>query len=742
MSERPRSFWVTLLLLWPALAFFNQYLITPAGAIPFWAALGAGLAVVAWYYSTGQNFRNRAVLAALLLVWLAGCGLISVLDKASSLSLALGSDRWVLLRQSLQAGLWAFCSVAALRTLSWRSPVGSALELAAAGGIFVTALEAHREGYINRPFQLVDPLWLRGLDPTPLFLTIGSLALLAVCTLAANRPGNRRPWWDLPLMGLLLLALYLVVPANQVKQIFEKFGMGRPGGDENRLTPPENNLQTPGTPPPSNGKDDGKSDPSKKKDDPFQDSSKQKPVPVAIVVFQDDYDPPSGAYYFRETSESQYNGFNLVRSNDDRFDRDHAQGFPTRFYDKDAKPEELGMRVPELSHWNFQKLDTRVALIDLHPRPFGLINPQHYWAVSNPDPDRFQKAYDVESQVLVGQYRQLIPNKAGEESWTPEEWSHYLDGPKDRRYKELADSIVAAMPEAGRESPFLKAVYIKQWLDENCTYSLKSPSAHAADPVSDYLFGERIGYCVFTSHSACYLYRAAGIPARISDGYMVPAQQRGSGSSLLIRSGDAHSWPEIYLQGVGWMDLDIAPKKNLEPEKEQVDNNLQQMMGDMARKDKKDRRPEDERPSIDLHKWATWLLEVAVYGSLATLASAWVLLLLWKVWRRKAPFWTPGRGQARVAYLCVLDRLAEQGVTRRRDESCEEFARRLGEEVPSLLPLARVHLRVRLGPPQAEPEREVLPLLKECLSQLRRRTVVGWRRYLGWLDPTSPLKVR
>ncbi|MFN8613273.1 MAG: transglutaminase-like domain-containing protein [Vulcanimicrobiota bacterium] len=741
MKSRPRFFWWTLLVLWPALAFWNQFLITPAGGIPWWAGLGAALAVLCWHYTTGQNFRCRAVLGALLLVWLAGSGLLAMLDGASSLSLALGSDRWVLARQSLAAGLWAFCLVGWLRALSWRFPAGAALELAAAGGIFVLALEAHRDGYINRPFQMVDPLWLRGLDPSALFIAVGSLALVAVCTLAANRPGNRRPWWDLPLMLMLLLVLYLVVPANQVKQIFERFGMGKPGGKENRLTP-EGGLKTPGPASPGSG---GTPDP-KKKPDPnepsFEDSTRQKPVPVAVVVFQDDYDPPSGAYYFRQTSESQFNGIKLVHSNDDRFDRDNAQGFPTRFYDKDARPEELGMRLPALSRFNFQPLRTRVALLDQHPRPFGIVNPQHYWAVSNPDPDRFQKAYDVESLVLNGDYRSLIPNRAGDQSWAADEWSHYLEGPNDRRYKELADSILAGVPEAGRDSTLIRAVYIKKWLDDNCTYSLKSPSANAADPVSDYLFGQRIGYCVFTSHSACYLFRAAGIPARISDGYMVPAQQRGGGSSLLIRSSDAHSWPEIYLQDVGWLDLDIAPKKNLEPEKEQVDNNLQQMMGDMARKDKKDRRPEENRPSIDLHQLVLFMLRSLLSGLFGAIILAWLALLLWKLWRRRAPFWSTGREQARLAYLCVLDILSEQGVRRQRDESCEEFARRMSEEMPALLALARVHLRVRLGPPDSPPQREVMPLLKECLSQLRRRRLTGWRRYLGWLDPTSPLRVR
>ena len=223
---------------------------------------------------------------------------------------------------------------------------------------------------------------------------------------------------------------------------------------------------------------------------------------------------------------------------------------------------------------------------------------------------------------------------------------------------------------------------------------------------------------------------------------MVAAKQRGGGSSLLIRSSDAHSWPEIYLSGSGWLDLDIAPKKNLEPEHEQVDNNLQQMMGDMARKNKKDRRPEQEKPPIDLQKMVADLLKAFFSAIPWCFISLWIVLTAWKLWRRAAPFLVSGRSQPRLAYVCVLDHLAEQGTVRRVDESCEEFARRLGEEVPSLLALTREHLRMRLGSPQATPEREVLPLLKECLSQMRRRTLRGWRRTFGWMDPTSGLRVR
>lgn len=113
---------------------------------------------------------------------------------------------------------------------------------------------------------------------------------------------------------------------------------------------------------------------------------------------------------------------------------------------------------------------------------------------------------------------------------------------------------------------FFKAVAIKMWLDDNCTYSLKSPSADASgSPVSHFLFGQRIGYCVFTSHSACYLYRAAGVPGAHFQRLMVNAQQRGGGSSLLIRSSDAHSWPNLPGRG-GLVGPGYRSKKNLEPD--------------------------------------------------------------------------------------------------------------------------------------------------------------------------------
>ena len=53
--------------------------------------------------------------------------------------------------------------------------------------------------------------------------------------------------------------------------------------------------------------------------DDYQSSSHASPV--AVVLLHDDYSPPLGYYYFRQTAFSQFNGVRLVASTRDDVDR-------------------------------------------------------------------------------------------------------------------------------------------------------------------------------------------------------------------------------------------------------------------------------------------------------------------------------------------------------------------------------------------------------------------------------------
>ena len=79
--------------------------------------------------------------------------------------------------------------------------------------------------------------------------------------------------------------------------------------------------------------------------------------------------------------------------------------------------------------------------------------------------------------------------------------------------------------------------------------------------------------------------RSQGIPSRVALGYAVQTRRHGAGSSLLILGNDAHAWPEMYLDGVGWVTFDIYPEHSDEPPQPPVDEDLETTLGEIARKD-------------------------------------------------------------------------------------------------------------------------------------------------------------
>lgn len=82
------------------------------------------------------------------------------------------------------------------------------------------------------------------------------------------------------------------------------------------------------------------------------------------------------------------------------------------------------------------------------------------------------------------------------------------------------------------------------------------------DPIDDFLFSSRIGYCEHYASSFTYLMRAAGVPARVVTGYQGGID---NGDYYLIRQSDAHAWSEVWIPDSGWTRVDptsaVAPER-------------------------------------------------------------------------------------------------------------------------------------------------------------------------------------
>ncbi|MGY5797144.1 transglutaminase family protein [Rheinheimera faecalis] len=104
-------------------------------------------------------------------------------------------------------------------------------------------------------------------------------------------------------------------------------------------------------------------------------------------------------------------------------------------------------------------------------------------------------------------------------------------------------------------SAYAKALY--QYFQNNqFSYSLRPPVLNKQAQIDQFLFEHRIGFCGHYASAASYLFRAAGIPARVVGGYQGGSWQ-GAEDYLQVLQKDAHAWVEYLDQG-RWRRFDAT----------------------------------------------------------------------------------------------------------------------------------------------------------------------------------------
>jgi protein-glutamine gamma-glutamyltransferase len=629
----------------------------------------------------------------------------------------LGAESALFLSNFLGTVFGCACFALGLRALALRRRLFSLFEVLCVGLAFAQLVAAHRFGAINRPFELADSIIAQGGDPSGALLMIGALAAMLILALLFR---ERSLWRSLMHLGLALLLLFMVLTSTRMLGL----PAPPPGATGLGLRPDEkkkhdaNEQKTPRRP------RDSQSDNERLE---FRDNydTQGRQAPLAVVVLHDDYSPPTGLYYFRQTAFSQYNGKRLVSATTAGVDTDVAPSFVTHKTALADVPNREDDRV---------ELDTTVALLAEHTRPFALESAESIEPLENPDPGRFRRVYRVTSSALSTKLEGLIGRPTGNPEWSETVRNHYSQAPSDPRYAKLAQEILGTLHESLREDGVARALAVTVWLSRQGTYSLKSGHANAEDPTADFLFGDRVGYCVHFAHAAVYLMRALGIPARVGAGYVVDEAARQGGSSILVTGANSHAWPEFYVDGVGWVVSDVSPAQSLDPPPPPPDPDLQRLLGEMARGLKPLPQSED-RPLEPLIQVANALRIWVARGVLIGGAAVLLLLYVIKLWRRASPLFARS-ALPRVIYRADLDRLAELRLRRAFGETRESFARRIAALSPSFVTLTEQHLAAKFAREGGFDDGE-LRTLSRAVAQELRAGVSWWRRWLGALLPWS-----
>ncbi|MCX5661838.1 MAG: DUF4129 domain-containing protein [Planctomycetota bacterium] len=97
------------------------------------------------------------------------------------------------------------------------------------------------------------------------------------------------------------------------------------------------------------------------------------------------------------------------------------------------------------------------------------------------------------------------------------------------------------------------------YLRKNYEYSLtRPPLAANAEPITDFLFTNRLGHCELFASALTAMARSLGMTARMVTGYLVN-EYNEVGGYYVVRQSHAHTWTEIYCGKLGWLEFDATP---------------------------------------------------------------------------------------------------------------------------------------------------------------------------------------
>lgn len=139
--------------------------------------------------------------------------------------------------------------------------------------------------------------------------------------------------------------------------------------------------------------------------------------------------------------------------------------------------------------------------------------------------------------------------------------------------RQTADAVTAP---AGTQ--YDKAMALQRYLRSGeFTYSLQSPvrggyDGNGLSVLADFLT-QKSGYCIHFAAAMAVMARLKGIPSRIAVGY-APGRPTGASISIPgqgtlaeyeVDSRDAHAWPELYFEGLGWVAFEPTPSRGVVP---------------------------------------------------------------------------------------------------------------------------------------------------------------------------------
>ena len=126
-------------------------------------------------------------------------------------------------------------------------------------------------------------------------------------------------------------------------------------------------------------------------------------------------------------------------------------------------------------------------------------------------------------------------------------------------------SSTAQAVAASSTSNYAKAIALQQFFrNGEFSYSEQAPVVSKYDGTGMAVIARfleaKSGYCVHFASSMAVMARSLGIPARVAVGFLPGrAFLQNEQRSFEVSTKDLHAWPELYFEGVGWVQFEPTP---------------------------------------------------------------------------------------------------------------------------------------------------------------------------------------
>ena len=225
-------------------------------------------------------------------------------------------------------------------------------------------------------------------------------------------------------------------------------------------------------------------------------------------------------------------------------------------------PEYPGGSVPNFAARaveNSGVAETEEVRIELVAAGSSLLYLPYYTAVDF-DSDAYANGSGIEYSLThmsyEGSYRVLsLPAnlRDAELAYRQFVYGSYLSLPESTR-----DALLDIAEEnALKSDDVLESVsLVAEFVRHSAVYNIDT-QPYPSEDYAVYLLTEGTeGYCVHFATAAAAMYRALGIPARLVSGVLAEAV---ADTPVEVRRLNEHAWVEVYLDGIGWLPVEVTP---------------------------------------------------------------------------------------------------------------------------------------------------------------------------------------